>query len=148
MDGDDPRGRPYNSRSNVGQKETLLLEVDDQYGKRLTSDPGTFRVDERVKKLEGGVEPPGMPKEPETRSAPLDPSGRFLDEHSYSTGFGGAPLPDNLSVVKQQIISVTDVKTNRSYEVGRFEYKWTKGTLTVTDYTRGAAAAKSVTYKR
>lgn len=55
----------------------------------------------------------------------------------YGVAFGGTPLPDNLNVVKRQIIWIIDPKTGIKYDVGHYEYKWTKNTLTVSDYTNG-----------
>lgn len=146
----DTNGRPNSYRNIYKYQQTLLIQVSDQFGNAyyVTDSEGNAPyVEEKVDKVPGGTEPPELAgRPPQTANGDLNSDGRIADVHTYGLGFGGPELPDNLDVVKRQTIWVTAPDTNQRYEVGRFEYRWTKNTLTVTDYTRGEKNAKTYVY--
>jgi RHS repeat-associated protein len=143
---DDERGVPYSWVSETGIQISVGVQILDQNGKPYYAEnsegtPAQFQ--ETVTTVPGGVEAPGMEgQEPATSIADLNRGGQIGDRHRYNA----APnrLPDNLNVIRRQIMWVVDPNTGERHDVGHHEIRYSKSAVTIIDYSQGKEKAKTL----
>jgi RHS repeat-associated protein len=143
--GEDKRGSPYSYVSETGIQISVGVQFYDQNGKPyyVENDQGDAPIfAEEVTTMPGGVQAPGMSGQPETGTADLNRGGQVGDRHKYEAGPNN--LPDNLNVVRRQIMYVIDPNTAERYDVGHYEIRYSKTHITIVDYSKGKANAKNL----
>jgi hypothetical protein len=149
LTGDNARGRPYSFQNPWGIQTTVLRRFYDENGNpyfESDANGAGALVTEAVTRDPGSIEAPEMVgRNPQTSPSTLQPGGYLGDQYRYNLGYP-TELPENLNAVRRQIISVRDPQSGVDYEVGYFQIRYTRNSITITDFSRGRANAITYTY--